>query len=124
MAAMTDPLTRYVSPEVAASSLALLALRDAATVRQLVADAGFGAIEMRVLEFMERTPASAEAVLERIARSSYAPDVTAIHEDARRALGQEVCTALHAYRDGDDFVIPCKTIWCKHGYHETSRMLS
>lgn len=106
--AMADALTRYVSPAVAASSLAGFALRDAATVRRLVDTAGFHAIEMQVLEFIERVPASAEAVLERTARSSYGPDVTAVHEDARRALGQEVCAALQAYRDGDDFVIPCQ----------------
>jgi hypothetical protein len=54
------------------------------------------------------TPASAEAVLERIARTSYARDVAAVPEDTRLTLGQEVCAALQAYRDGDHFVLPCK----------------
>jgi ubiquinone/menaquinone biosynthesis C-methylase UbiE len=108
MAALADALTRHVSTEVAASCLAPLALRDAATVRQLVDEAGFRTIEMQGLEFMDHTPASVESVLERIAWSPYARDVTAVDEDAQRAIGQEVCTALHAYRDGDNFVLPCK----------------
>jgi hypothetical protein len=70
--------------------------------------AGFCAIEMQVLEFIERAPRSAEAVFERTAGSSHSPDMTTINEDARRALGQEVCAALQAYRDGDNFVIPCQ----------------
>jgi ubiquinone/menaquinone biosynthesis C-methylase UbiE len=108
MAVRADALTRHVSPAVAASSLAPFALRDAATVRQLVDEAGFRAIEMQVLEFMERTPASVEAVLEGMARSPYARDVAAVPEATRLALGQEVCAALQAYRDGDNFVLPCK----------------
>ena len=108
MAALADALTRHVSPEVAASSLAALTLSDAVTVRQLVDDAGFRAIEMPALEFRERMPASAEAVLERLARSPYAGDDTGIQADARMALVQEVGAALQAYRDGDEFVIPCK----------------
>jgi len=108
MAALADALIRHVSPEVAASSLAALTLSDAVIVRQLVDNAGFRVIEMQVLEFRERMPASAEAVLERLARSPYAEDVTGVQADARMALGQEVGAALQAYRDGDEFVIPCK----------------
>jgi|RhiMethySRZTD1v2_1073278.scaffolds.fasta_scaffold05157_9 ubiquinone/menaquinone biosynthesis C-methylase UbiE len=107
-AARADALTRHVSTEAAMSCLAPLALRDAATVRQLVDEAGFRAIEMQVLEFIERTPASVEAVLEAMARSPYARDVAAVPEATRLALGQEVCTALQAYRDGNYFALPCK----------------
>jgi hypothetical protein len=108
MAARADALTRHVSPEAARSCLAPLVLRDAATVRQLVDEAGFGAIEMQVLEFIERTPASVEAVLETMARSPYARDVAAVPEATRLALTQEVCAALYAYRDGNSFALPCK----------------
>ena len=108
MAAQADALTRHVSPAVAASCLAPLALRDAATVRQLVDEAGFRTIEMQVLEFIERRPASVEAVLEGMARSPYARDMAAVPEATRLALGQEVCAALQGYCDGDHFVLPCK----------------
>jgi ubiquinone/menaquinone biosynthesis C-methylase UbiE len=108
MAARADALTRHVSPAVEASCLAPLALRDAATVRQLVDEAGFRTIEMQVLEFIERTPASVEAVLEGMAWSPYARDVAAVPEATRQALGQEVCAALQGYRDGNHFVLPCK----------------
>jgi hypothetical protein len=61
------------------------------------------------LQYAQDTLAAlAEAVLERTGRSSYGPDMTTVHEDTRRTLGQEVCAALQAYRDGDDFVIPCR----------------
>ena len=69
-------------------------------------DAGFGAIEMHVLEVMRRMPASAASVVEAMARAPYAREVAAVEEAVRQALGQEVRTALHAYRDGDDVVIP------------------
>ncbi len=106
IAALADALAHHVSPTVATSYLGALALRDAARVRQLVETAGFRALELQTVALRECTPATAEAVLERVARSPYAREVAAIHEDAQRALGQEVCAALHAYRDGDDFVIP------------------
>ena len=61
-----------------------------------------------MLEFIERTPASVEAVLEAMAQSPYARDVAAVPEATRLALGQEVCTALQAYRDGNYFALPCK----------------
>jgi hypothetical protein len=105
---MVNALTHHLSSAVAASSLVGIALRDAATVRRLVDAAGFCAIEMQVLEFIEHAPRSAEAVFERTAGSSCGPDMTTIHEDARRVLGQEVCAALQAYHDGDAFVIPCR----------------
>jgi hypothetical protein len=72
----------------------------------LVADAGFGAIEMRVLEVMRRMPASPASVVEGMARAPYAHDVAAVEEDVRQAIGWEVSAALKAYRDGDEVVIP------------------
>ena len=60
-----------------------------------------------MLEFIERTPASVEAALEAMARSPYARDVAAVPEATRLALGQEVCTALQAYRDGNYFALLC-----------------
>jgi hypothetical protein len=71
-----------------------------------VEDAGFRAIEMRVLEVMRRMPASAASVVEAMARAPYARDVAAVDEDVRQAIGSEVSAALDAYRDGDDVVIP------------------
>jgi len=71
-----------------------------------VDDAGFGAIEMHVLEVMRRMPASVASVVETMARAPYARDVAAVEEAVRQAIEQEVSAALHAYRDGDEVVIP------------------
>jgi ubiquinone/menaquinone biosynthesis C-methylase UbiE len=105
-AALADALARHVSADTATSCLSRYTLREATTLRQLVEDAGFGAIEMHVLEVMRRMPASAASVVEAMARAPYAREVAAVEEAVRQALGQEVRTALHAYRDGDDVVIP------------------
>jgi hypothetical protein len=71
-----------------------------------VDEAGFGVIEMQVLEVMRRMPASAASVVEAMVRAPYARVVAAVDEDARQAIGQEVSAALHAYRDGDEVLIP------------------
>jgi ubiquinone/menaquinone biosynthesis C-methylase UbiE len=105
-AALADALARRVSADAATSCLSRYTLREATTLRQLVEDAGFGAIEMHVLEVMRRMPASAESIVEAMARAPYARDVAAVEEAARQAIGQEVSAALHAYRDGDELVIP------------------
>jgi ubiquinone/menaquinone biosynthesis C-methylase UbiE len=105
-AVLADALARHVSADAATSCLSRYTVREATTVRQLVEDAGFGAIEMRVLEVMRRMPASPESVVEAMARVPYAREVAAVGEDVRQAIGQEVSAALHAYRDGDELVVP------------------
>jgi ubiquinone/menaquinone biosynthesis C-methylase UbiE len=105
-AALADALARQVSTDAAASCLSRYTLREATILRQLVEDAGFGAIEMHVLAVMRRMPASPESVVEAMARAPYARDVAAAEEAVRQAIGQEVSAALHAYRDGDEVVIP------------------
>jgi hypothetical protein len=104
--ALADALARHVSTEVATSCLSRYTLREATTLRQLVEDAGFGAVEMRVLEVMRRMPASAASVVEAMARAPYAREVAAVEEAVRQAVGQELSAALHAYGDGDEVVIP------------------
>jgi hypothetical protein len=75
-------------------------------LRHLVAAAGFGAIEMHILEIGRRMPSSAASVVEGMARAPYARDVAAVDDAIRDAIGEEVRAALHAYRDGNDVVIP------------------
>jgi hypothetical protein len=104
--ALADALARYVSTDAATSCLSRYTLRDATALRRLVEEAGFGAIEMRVLEVMRRMPASAASVVEGTARAPYAREVAAVEEAVRQAVGEEVSAALQAYRDGDEVVIP------------------
>jgi ubiquinone/menaquinone biosynthesis C-methylase UbiE len=104
--ALADALARHVSAAAATSCLSRYTLREATTLRQLVGDAGFGAIEMHILEVRRRMSASAQSVVEAMARGPYARDVAAVEEDVRQAIGQEVSVALQAYRDGDEVVIP------------------
>lgn len=105
-AALADALARHVSADAATSCLSRYTLREATTLQQLVEDAGFGAIEMRVLEVLRRMPASPASVVEAMARAPYAREVAAVEEAVRRAIGQEVSAALRAHRDGDAVVIP------------------
>jgi ubiquinone/menaquinone biosynthesis C-methylase UbiE len=105
-AVLADALARHVSADAASSCLSRYTLRDATTLRTLVADAGFAAIVMHVLEVMRRMPASAASVVEAMARAPYAREVAAVDDAVRQAIGYEVSAALYAYRDGDDVVIP------------------
>jgi hypothetical protein len=68
--------------------------------------AGFGAIEMRILDVLRHMQASAASVVEAMARAPYAREVAAVEENVRQAIGAEVGTALDAYRDRDEVVIP------------------
>jgi ubiquinone/menaquinone biosynthesis C-methylase UbiE len=104
--ALADALARHVSAAAATSCLSRYTLQDATALRTLVDAAGFGAITIRVLEVERRMPASAASVVEAMARAPYARDVAAVEEAVRYAIGQEVSAALHAYRDGDEVVIP------------------
>jgi ubiquinone/menaquinone biosynthesis C-methylase UbiE len=105
-AVLADALARHISAAAATSCLSRYTLQDATTLRTLVEAAGFGAITIRVLEVQRRMPASAVSIVEAMARAPYARDVAAVEEAIRQAIGQEVSAALHAYRDGDEAVIP------------------
>jgi ubiquinone/menaquinone biosynthesis C-methylase UbiE len=105
-AVLAAALARHVSADAATSCLSRDTVREATTLRQLVEDAGFGAVEMRVLEVMRRMPGSAASVVEGMARAPYAREVAAVEEAVRQAVGQEVSAALDAYRAGDEVVIP------------------
>ena len=107
--ALADALRRHVSAEVATSSLSGYALRDAETIRKLVDEAGFQALNIQELIMTRRESASIDTILAYIARSPYAREIAAISEEARQAIGQEVIDALQAYLEGNEFVIPQKS---------------
>jgi ubiquinone/menaquinone biosynthesis C-methylase UbiE len=103
---MADALRRHVSAEAATSCLSPFVFRDVATIRKLVSDADFHAIDMQELEFLTRRPSSVASIVEGMARMPFARDVAAVSEGARLAMGQEVVDALQAYRDGTELIIP------------------
>jgi ubiquinone/menaquinone biosynthesis C-methylase UbiE len=105
-AALAEALARHASADAATSCLSRYTLRDSTTLRRLVEEAGFGAIEMRIIEVLRRMPASAASVVEGMARAPYAREVAAVEEAVRQAVGQEVSAALQGYRDGDEVEIP------------------
>jgi ubiquinone/menaquinone biosynthesis C-methylase UbiE len=105
-AVLADALARHVSAAAATSCLSRYTLQDTTALRTLVDAAGFTAITIRVLEVQRRMPMSAASVVEAMARAPYARDVAAVEEAVRHTIGQEVSAALHAYRDGDEVVIP------------------
>jgi ubiquinone/menaquinone biosynthesis C-methylase UbiE len=105
-AVLADALARHVSTAAATSCLSRYTLQEAMMLQTLVKVAGFGTITVRVLEVQRRMPASAVSIVEAMARAPYARDVAAVEEAVRHTIGQEVSAALHAYRDGDETVIP------------------
>ena len=105
-AALADALSQHISEEAGASCLAPFAWRDADTIRKLVDDVSFQAVEMEAIESTTRILASADAVRSFIAymasRSPFGNEI----EDTLAALTQDVFSALQVYREGNEFVMP------------------
>ena len=106
-AALADSLARHVNAQAARSCLAPYALDDHEVVRKLVSDAEFDGIDMRVLELTLRAnPAAADLLFETVAtRSPFTREIAAV----AATIKEEVHSALHAYRAGNDLVMPWKT---------------
>lgn len=107
--ALAESLTRHASTDVAASCLSPFLWNDPETIRKLVSETGFCDIDMQELAFMRHEGASAEQVVVSMARLPIAPDMAALSEETRMQIGREVSTALQAYREGNNFVMPQKT---------------
>ena len=105
---LADALTRHVSAEAAASCLSPFVFRDAETIRKLVEEAEFHALDMQGIEVPIRRPSSAQSIIESMAMLPFARDVAAVSEDVRLAMGEEVSAVMQGYRDGDDIVYPFK----------------
>ncbi len=106
LAATADAVRRHVSDEAATNLLMVNAWSDTKIIRKLVDEAGFRAIEMRIIVSPMRWPSAADGVAEFIthtaARSPFTREIT----EARTVIMETTRAALQHYREGDDFVMP------------------
>jgi ubiquinone/menaquinone biosynthesis C-methylase UbiE len=108
-AALTQALERHVGADAAAIMRAPFDGPDAATLRRLVLDAGFGEVRLRIGFGAVRFP-SAEAFLgQQAASSPLAGPVGALGREVHEALARDLDWGLHAYVDDDGVVFPMQT---------------
>ncbi len=108
MSATVDAVKCHVNEDAATDLLVAYAWTEP-NIRTLVDEAGFHAIELKVIESLMRWPSSAEGVTEFIAhsaaRSPFASEMTA----ARTVMVEEVRAALQPYLEDNDFVMPARS---------------
>ena len=104
--AMAAAVERHVGAEAAATLRQSRTGPDSEAIRQLMAEAGFRNVQVRSRFLTMRLPAVADFVLRHLSASPVAGAVAALSDGARVAMGEEVSTALRAYRDGDGVAFP------------------
>ena len=104
--AMAAAVERHVRAEAAATLRQSRTGPDSEAIRQLMAEAGFRNVQVRSRFLTMRLPAVADFVLRHLSASPVAGAVAALSDGARVAMGEEVSTALRAYRDGDGVAFP------------------
>jgi ubiquinone/menaquinone biosynthesis C-methylase UbiE len=108
-AALADALTRYVSIESATRSLAPFTFRDPEVIRALMVDAGFQAIDMKILMVERQLGPMEESLPKEIAGTPFGQDVAKTGRTTQAALVKDVDEALRHFRVGDCFTIPQHT---------------
>lgn len=109
LAAIAESLERHVGPGAGAPRRAVSALGDAGELEQLVAGAGFRAVEVRAAAATQRD-ASVEAHLRRIELAAPSTDpLRRIDEATRGAILADLRAALHPYLTDDGLTLPAPT---------------
>lgn len=107
--ARADALAKYISADVAKSSLAPFSFRNHDAIRALVVEAGFQAVQMETLVVESRIEPGAEPIRRGLAAQPYANDVAKLDSAKKDALVKEIEEALTKYRVDDGLAIPQET---------------
>ena len=107
--AIADGLTRYVSAEVAKTSVSPFVLNDSEVIQTLFVDSGFLEIQMETMVVERRIGPPEESIPREMVSSAYADDVGKLDMATRAALVDEVGEALRDYRTDDGIAIPQHT---------------
>ena len=107
--AIADALTRYVSPEVAKSSLAPFAFNEPEVMRKLFVESGFLDIQMEKLTVNRSLGPAEESIPLEMASAPYANYIEKLDMATRTAMVKEIGEALENYRADDGLAIPQET---------------
>ena len=107
--AVAAALERHAGPEAGAMMRSPFPAWDAADLRGMLAEAGFGAVRMRLEIGVEVWPSAAELLRREAASSPLAGPIGALEPGAREALIADVAAALRDYTDDDRIVFPIET---------------
>lgn len=105
MAALVAALERHVGDAAARNRRAPFALADAGALRELIAAAGFRAVDVRTVVVTARFPSPEQFVAAQLAATPLST-LGAITEEVRAAVASDVRAALHAYLADDGLAMP------------------
>jgi SAM-dependent methyltransferase len=105
-AALARALARHLGAEVAATMRTPFAGPDAATLCQLVIDAGFGDLRLRIGVGAVRFPSAGEFLRRQAAGSPLAGPVGAMKAEARESLVRDLHQTLEQWTDDNGVVFP------------------
>lgn len=108
-AAFADALSRYVSAEVAKTSLAPFAFQDSEVIQALFVESGFSEIQRETMVLERRIGPAEESIPKIMASGAYANDVEKLAVATREAMFMEIGEAMRDYRTDIGFTIPSET---------------
>jgi ubiquinone/menaquinone biosynthesis C-methylase UbiE len=104
--AMWNAVERHVGPDAAATLRKSRTTEDPEALRLLMMQAGFRDARIRARTRTARLPDVADFVLQHLAATPVAGAVEALSNSARRALAEDVRTALQPYAERDGIAFP------------------
>jgi len=107
--AVSGALDQFVGSDVAARFNASRKTPTADELRQLVTEAGFSDVEVKVSRINVHLPGIDQFVLDHLAATPIAPAVAAADAEARKQVGASVMEQLLSYVDGDGITYPEET---------------
>jgi len=116
--ALSQSLSRHISAAAAERTIAPLGLNDANVLRSLVQGSGFCEVALQAATIFRHMRDLRETLPLEIAGTPFASEVRAASDAVRAAMVADMSAALHAYRDGDRYVVPAEV------YFLTARALA
>jgi SAM-dependent methyltransferase len=102
-------LTRVLGADTAGRFLASRRAPREDEVRRLAREAGFAAVDVRVMRLEIRLPPVEEFVLDHLAATPVAPTLAAAEPEARQRIGASVAEQLQRFADPDGVAYPEET---------------
>lgn len=101
-----DVLERHAGTEIARKYRASRVVPDAESLRRMLVEAGFRAVEIRPQTKVIRLPAIEDFVVNHLSSSPVGGTIAAMSGEQRARFGQEVRAALQPYAEGEGVAIP------------------
>lgn len=101
-----DVLERHAGAEIARKYRASRVVPDAESLRRMLVEAGFHAVEIQPQPRIIRLPAIEDFVVKHLSSSPVGGTIAAMSGEQRARFGREVRVALRSYADGDGVAIP------------------